>query len=153
MLTIIRALKKWRVDLLGSSFVIYTDHQTLQNFEMQKELSKRQALWMEYMSQYDCSIHYINGDDNCVADTLSQHPDSVDLNIPIASIFEIKSDPQLVEDIKKGYHEDLWCRALAKDLMLGFTDQKLNISSCNGLIFIGERLIIPKYKDLCKNPF
>jgi hypothetical protein len=71
MLAIIRALKKWRVDLLGSPFVIYMDHQTLQNFEMQKELSKRQARWMEYMSQYDCSIHYINGDNNCVADALS----------------------------------------------------------------------------------
>ena len=32
MLAIIRALKKWRSDLLGSH-IIYTDHQTLRNFE------------------------------------------------------------------------------------------------------------------------
>jgi hypothetical protein len=43
MLSIIHALKKWCCDLLGSNFTIYTDHQTLQNFDMQKELSKRQA--------------------------------------------------------------------------------------------------------------
>jgi hypothetical protein len=108
---------------------------------------------MEYMSQYDCSIHYISGDNNCVADALSQLPDSVDQHVPIASIFEIKSDPQIMEDIKKGYHEDPWCQALAKDLAQGFMDCKLNISSCNGLIFIGERLIIPKYKDLHENLF
>ena len=40
MLAIIHALKKWHVNLLGSHFTIHTDHQTLQNFEIQKELSK-----------------------------------------------------------------------------------------------------------------
>jgi hypothetical protein len=78
MLAIIRALNKWRSDLLGSHITIYMDHQTLQNFKGQKELSKRQARWMEYMSQYDCTIQYINGDDNCVVDALSRLPDTVD---------------------------------------------------------------------------
>lgn len=40
LLAIIRALKKWRVDLLGSPFFIYTDHKTLQNFNTQKDLSR-----------------------------------------------------------------------------------------------------------------
>ena len=39
LLAIIRALKKWWVDLLGSPFFIYTDHKTLQNFNTQKDLS------------------------------------------------------------------------------------------------------------------
>ena len=43
LLAIIRALKKWHVDLLGSPFFIYTDHKTLQNFNVQKDLSRRQA--------------------------------------------------------------------------------------------------------------
>lgn len=59
---------------------------------------------MEYMSQYDCSIHYISGDDNCVADALSCLPDTVDKGDSIiASIFEIKSDPSLVQEIKEKY--------------------------------------------------
>ena len=154
MLAIIRALKKWRVDLLGSHFTIYTDHQTLQNFEIQKELSKRQARWMEYMSQYDCTIHYINGDDNCVADALSRLPDSVDENPSvISSIFEIRTDPSLIQDIKEGYHIDPWCKALAHDLSHGITDNKLGISSRNGMIFLGNRLIIPKHKNLRENLF
>lgn len=41
MLAIIRALKRWKVDLLGSPFLIYTDHKTLENFDQQKDLSRR----------------------------------------------------------------------------------------------------------------
>lgn len=40
LLAIIRALKKWRVDLLGSPFFIYMDHKTLENFNTQKDLSQ-----------------------------------------------------------------------------------------------------------------
>jgi len=147
MLTIIRALKKWWSDLLGSHFTIYTNHQTLQNFDIQKELSKRQARWMEYMSQYDCSIKYINEDDNCVADALSCLPNTVDNDSsPITSIFEIQSDPFFVQDIKDGYHTDPWCRALMSDLAQGVTSR-------NGLIFIMNQLIIPKHKQLCEDLF
>jgi hypothetical protein len=71
MLAIIRALKKWRVDLVSSEFTVYTDHRTLENFDTQKDLSCHQARWMKFMSQYDCKILYIKGEDNCVADTLS----------------------------------------------------------------------------------
>ena len=74
LLAIIRALKKWRVDLLGSPFFIYTDHKTLQNFNTQKDLSRRQARWMELMSQYDAKIVYVKGGDNTVADALSRLP-------------------------------------------------------------------------------
>jgi hypothetical protein len=43
MLAIVCALKKWRSDLLESEFIVYTDHQTLENFDIQKDLSCRQA--------------------------------------------------------------------------------------------------------------
>ena len=74
LLAIIRALKKWRVDLLGSPFFIYTDHKTLENFNTQKDLSRRQARWMELMSQYNAKIIYVKGGDNTVADALSRLP-------------------------------------------------------------------------------
>jgi hypothetical protein len=71
----------------------------------------------------------------------------------IASILEIKSDPSIVQEIKEGYRMDPWCKALAHDLAQGITDSKLQIASRNGLIFIGDRLIIPKHKDLWENLF
>jgi len=71
LLAVIWALKKWQVDLLGSSFFIYTDHKTLKNFTSQKDLSHCQACWMELMSQFNTKIVYIKGEDNCIADALS----------------------------------------------------------------------------------
>ncbi|GAW05905.1 reverse transcriptase-RNase H-integrase [Lentinula edodes] len=75
LLAIIRALKKWRVDLLGVPFVIMTDHRTLENFHSQPDLSRRQARWMEFFSQFDCKIVYVAGDKNSVADALSRRSD------------------------------------------------------------------------------
>ena len=42
LLSIIHALQKWRSDLLGSHFFLFTDHKTLQNFDSQKDLSMHQ---------------------------------------------------------------------------------------------------------------
>lgn len=39
LLAIMLAICKWKVDLLSSSFLVYTDHRTLLNFNMQKNLS------------------------------------------------------------------------------------------------------------------
>ena len=74
LLAIVHALKKWRSDLLGSWITVYTDHHTLENFSMQKDLSCCQLRWKELMSQFDLDIAYIKGEDNCVADALSHLP-------------------------------------------------------------------------------
>ena len=39
LLTIVHALKKWQLDLMGSPIYIYTDHKTLINFGVQHDLS------------------------------------------------------------------------------------------------------------------
>ena len=74
MLAIIRALRKWRNDLLGPEFYVYTDHKTLLNFNTQKDLSRRQARWMEELASFDCKFIYIKGENNSVADALSRYP-------------------------------------------------------------------------------
>src|SRR6202020_131890 len=91
MFAIIRVLSRWRSDLLGSPITIYTDHCTLKNFENQKDLSRRQARWMEYLSHYDHHIVYIKGEDNTVADALSRLPNEVDLDPlpPIAAMLSV----------------------------------------------------------------
>ena len=53
LLAIIRALFKWKMDLVGSEFYVYTDHKTLLNFNTQKDLSRRQAQWMEELVIYN----------------------------------------------------------------------------------------------------
>ena len=74
LLAIIRAINKWKYDLLGTPFFVYTDHKTLLNFSTQKDLSRRQARWMESLSSYDCKFVYVKGQDNTMADALSRYP-------------------------------------------------------------------------------
>lgn len=156
MLVIVRALKKWRVDLLGTHIHICTDRKTLQNFDFQRDLSQRQARWMEYMSQYEYSITYIHGERNTVADALSRLPDSINeqpLCIIAASVFTIESDPRLITRIKNGYRADPWCIGILDDFKQGVVDMKLHIALKHGLLFIGIRMIIPKYKHLWEHLF
>lgn len=75
LLAIVRALAKWRVDLLGTEFTVYTDHHTLEAFDTQHDLSRRQCRWQEFLSQYNFDIIYIKGEDNCMADALSRIPE------------------------------------------------------------------------------
>ena len=75
LLAIIRALAKWRTDLLGYKFKVWTDHHTLEHFNTQCDLSQRQARWMEFLSHYDATIHYLPGEKNGAADALSRLPD------------------------------------------------------------------------------
>ena len=72
LLAIILALKKWKYDLLGTEFYVYTDHKTLLNFHTQRDLSRRQARWMEFLSIYNCKFIYVKGEANSVADALSR---------------------------------------------------------------------------------
>ncbi|RDB15414.1 Transposon Ty3-G Gag-Pol polyprotein [Hypsizygus marmoreus] len=156
MLSIMRAITKWRSDLLGTHIHIYTDHKTLENFDTQRDLSRRQARWMEYLSQYEYTIHYIAGELNTVADALSRLPDSCDphpSSSPVTAVFEIRSDPTFVSDIKSGYTSDPWCKSLITDMEKNLIDEKLGIQLSNGLLFVGSRLVIPRFKDLRENLF
>jgi hypothetical protein len=53
---------------------MFMDHKTLEIFNTQKDLSQRQARWMEFLSQYDAHFVYVQGDRNLVADALSCCP-------------------------------------------------------------------------------
>ncbi|RDB23809.1 Retrovirus-related Pol polyprotein from transposon 17.6 [Hypsizygus marmoreus] len=151
LLAILCALKKWRNDLLGSHIHVYTDHKTLQNFDTQKDLSKRQARWMEFLSQYDYHIHYIPGKDNTVADALSRLPNTYIELVMAAPIWTLTDDGDVVKDIKEGYRIDEWMKKLLKDHQSGLTNSGFMLS--DGLLYVGDRLIIPKHKSLHENLF
>lgn len=74
LLAIMRALRKWKTDVLGVPVYVMTDHRTLLNFNTQRNLSRRQTRWMEELSIYDTNFVYIKGADNSVADALSRYP-------------------------------------------------------------------------------
>ena len=142
LLAIIHALKKWRSDLLGTHFYVYTDHRTLENFDTQKDLSRRQLRWQEFVSQYDMTITYIRSKDNTVADALSClppncFPDEMDVSTlsSINAVLQITSDCAILDMIKAAYLEDEFCKRVANTLMKGWRQS-------NGLWYIGDRLLV-----------
>jgi hypothetical protein len=133
LLAIIRALRKWRADLLGTQFYIYTDHRTLENFDTQKDLSRHQLCWQEFLSQYDMSITYICGEDNIVADALSHLPpncfsDEIEPD-SINAVLSIVTDQLILKKIRIGYLNNEFCKQVASSCMKGWTES-------NGLWYI-----------------
>jgi RNase H-like domain found in reverse transcriptase len=131
-------LQRWRVDLLGAKFEIYTDHRTIENFDTQKDLSRRQARWTEFLSQYIYDIHYVKGEDNTVADALSRLP-VVDEAVPpkpvnISAIFSIPSDPELLKEIRGGYKDDPFKAKILADIKAKMIEPSSGIELRNGLL-------------------
>lgn len=146
LLAIVRALRKWHVDLIGMTFEVFTDHRTLKNFNDQKHLSHRQARWSEFLGQYDFSIKYIVGSENTPVDSILQlrSGDSfIDLftcaavhllrtvlkalvshdrvpNAPMTdkcvAALRIAADPAFLTQILDGYSEDKWVHCLTDTL-------------------------------------
>jgi hypothetical protein len=169
MLAIVRALKKWHSDLLGSQFIVYTDHRTLENFETQKDLSRRQARWMEHLSQFDMYIHYIHSEDNTMADTLSRLPadacESVGEDVDVAdspvcwdswlkvqtscnAILTISADELFLNNVCEGYKHDEFCQKISS-----VNTKMPGVHTEHGLWYLGDCLIIPRFGTLCEDLF
>ncbi|KAL0415719.1 UNVERIFIED_CONTAM: Transposon Ty3-I Gag-Pol polyprotein [Sesamum latifolium] len=68
---IVHALKIWRHYLYGEKFQIFTDHKSLK-YILTKGIDLRQRRWIELLKDYDCTIDFLPGKANVVADALSR---------------------------------------------------------------------------------
>ncbi|KAK4684314.1 putative transposase, partial [Tremellales sp. Uapishka_1] len=77
MLAIIESLREWRHYLEGTlePITIYTDHQSLQYFMSSKQLNRRQARWLLFLSDYNFKIHYRPGKQAGKPDALTRRSD------------------------------------------------------------------------------
>ena len=69
---IVFALKIWRHYLYGEQFEVFSNHKSLKNCFTQRDLNMRQRRWMEFLEDYDFTLHYHPGKANVVADALSR---------------------------------------------------------------------------------
>ena len=69
---VVFALKIWRHYLYGEEFEVYSDHKSLKYIFTQRDLNMRQRRWMEFLEDYDFTLHYHPGKENVVADALSR---------------------------------------------------------------------------------
>lgn len=100
LLAIYTSLKHF-VWLLGLNFRSVTDHKPLLHALNMKNPTPQQARWLSFISEFNCTIHYIAGGENVVADNLSRptvnfvhfSQPNADLNMTIAQ--EQVNDEQL----------------------------------------------------------
>ena len=69
---VVFVLKIWPHYLYGEEFEVYSDHKSLKYIFMQRDLNMRQRRWMEFLEDYDFTLHYHPGKENVVADALSR---------------------------------------------------------------------------------
>ena len=69
---VVFALKIWLHYLYGEQFEVYSDHKILKYIFTQRDLNMRQCLWIEFLEDYDFTLHYHPGKANVVADALSR---------------------------------------------------------------------------------
>lgn len=105
---------------------------------------------VEYLAQYDYTINYIKGEDNIVADALSCFPES-EKEVVVRPIMTINTDEEVMWSIKEGYLINSYTKKILENRENGMT--LLEVESKNRLLYVGEHLIIPEYKDLHKNLF
>ena len=78
LLAIKKALERWRHYLLGISFAVQTDHQSLSYLYSSKHLSGRSQRWLDFFAEFGGlrDIVYVRGEKNVVADWISRPPGS-----------------------------------------------------------------------------
>ena len=64
------ALAKFRQYLVGNKF----GHSSLRHFLTQKDLNERKQKWVRNIQDYDFYIEYVKGNNNIIANALSQRP-------------------------------------------------------------------------------
>ena len=69
---VVFALKIWCHYLYGEQFEVFSDHKSLKYIFTQRDLNMRQRRWMEFLEDYDFTLHYHPGKANVVADALSR---------------------------------------------------------------------------------
>ena len=75
--TIVFAFKMWCHYLYSEQFEVFLNHKSLKYIFTQRDLNIRQRMWMEYLEDYDFTLHYHPSKENVVVDALSRKSQGV----------------------------------------------------------------------------
>lgn len=87
---IVHALKMWRHYLMGRKFELRTNPEGLKYLFDQPNLSARQAMWLELISEFDFHIIYVKGKENHIVDALSRRVQAAHVAIVNTSKSDLK---------------------------------------------------------------
>ena len=69
---VVFALKIWHHYLYGEQFEVFSDHKSLKYIFTQRDLNMRQRRWMDFLEDYNFTLHYHPGKANVMVDALSR---------------------------------------------------------------------------------
>lgn len=161
-LAVIFAVKKFHKFIFGHQFVIYTDHQPLEQIFGIKNTtaiaSARLQRWIIILSQYDKTVKYRKGSRVANADALSRLPlnepseiggDSINFfNITGNFLLDNKTisvETKNDEILSKVYNyiNSSWPYSIREPQLLNFYNRRLELSIQDNCILMGSRIVIP----------
>ena len=131
LLAILHALATWKHYLLGTPFILRTDHQSLKYFLTQTKLSDKQMRWANFLSQFHFHIAHIAGKHNQVADALSRRP-----QVNAVSIATHNDLSSMVDE----YATDPHFKDVISAIALGKKEEPFSIQ--DGYLLYGNRLCV-----------
>ena len=166
MLAIVFALEKWHQYTFGRPLTVYSDHKPLEAI-MKKPLDrapKRLQGMLVRALAYDIKVQYLKGNDMFLADTLSRASlpytsvnDQEEFEIINALKYLVMPDAR-IREIRQHTNDDLALQLLKQTIEEGWPDHQSalpplvvpyfsirdELAVTDGLVFRGERLVIPK---------
>ena len=165
---VVFALKIWRHYLYGEQFEVFSDHKSLKYILTQRDLNMRQRRWMEFLENYDFSLHYHPGKANVVADALSRKAHGVLASIASqewrmleivgqfrlqydeqaqGTLGSMKATPSLLSRVIESQVQDAELVSIRGRVQLGTADEGWAIHTDGSLRYRG-RVVVPQSTDL-----
>jgi RNase H-like domain found in reverse transcriptase/Integrase zinc binding domain len=126
LFAIVESLRLWRPNLHGQTFVVQTDHASLQYLTTHEHLTPRQVRWFERFIDFDFKIVHISGKKNLVADALSRSPKDIPSR-------EIKNQAILLDAIQRTTSQQNQITKISLISSMQLTLQSLEILRANYL--------------------
>ncbi|MBW0477862.1 hypothetical protein O181_017577 [Austropuccinia psidii MF-1] len=169
------ALKRWRAFLLSlsNSFVVLTDHSSLQYFMSYKVLTCCQALWAEFLSEFHFTItcrpcrlatlpDALSCWDNMYperrVDFISKNPQNFNqvikqYGIQESRLFSIKVEifSDLVDITQKEVWQDVYYKEILKQLARGESVTDYSLEPQVKLLLFKDRVVIPSNEEIQLN--
>ena len=104
LLAIIRCFEHWRPELEHTDLPIqvFTDHQALKTFMENKELTRRQARYLDILSEFNFQVIFRPGKTNGKADALTRISNSEEKNLAYQTILTPDCVEVRVREVKEG---------------------------------------------------
>lgn len=139
---VVTAIQKWQQYLLGTKFIIQTDHQPLRNLLTQTVHTPDQQKWIVKLLGFDFEVHYKPGSENGPADALSRKGSDTYLAMHGTS----RPVLGILKALRSFYERNTTARQWMADLR-SRPDEFPTYKIHDGLVLQGNRIYVPE--DSC----